>query len=457
MSKSTHQFEIKGVDKTAGAFSSIKNSAKVTASQISAIVGGAVTAAGAYFGFKSIMGGVDKLGKLSDVAQTAGVSVDELTKAAAAFDVVGIKNMGVDEIAKSFSMLAKNTGRTGLEGFLRTVEDIGGIGDVSKRSEAAVKALGESGLRFMPLINAAKDGTAAIRGVIDVMPGVSQAAADAGDKMADAKNIGAHAFQSIWLKAIGAVCGLFHTDVRGGMVSMAAYAEYGSAAAWRYIKAFFTSNEQGITHLRGAWQAVCNSVVRSVVIMSATCYEYMKTLPERFVAGVAGGIMGLPAIVSSKYRAWYNGIMKDWTSDISQGMWKSIDDDLKSLGVSMHETLGQSLRDVFSDVDTSDLKKRLDEVLQKAEAFNKNYTGATLTSDARRKMDLMESKDDRQPTRISNELIMGGSNAMTKLQILGPSLQTERKKTNELLQKIVENTEKTADNTDGGEELDTID
>ena len=43
---------------------------------------------------------------------------------------------------------------------------------------------------------------------------------------------------------------------------------------------------------------------------------------------------------------------------------------------------------------------------------------------------------------------MGGSNAAMRLQLLGPTLQSEQKKTNELLEKVVENTAKTADNTD---------
>lgn len=50
--------------------------------------------------------------------------------------------------------------------------------------------------------------------------------------------------------------------------------------------------------------------------------------------------------------------------------------------------------------------------------------------------------------RIVNDLIMGGSNAATRLQILGPTLQNETKKQTSILEKIAQNTEKTADNTE---------
>lgn len=50
--------------------------------------------------------------------------------------------------------------------------------------------------------------------------------------------------------------------------------------------------------------------------------------------------------------------------------------------------------------------------------------------------------------RITNQLMMGGSNAANRLSILGPEYQNETKKQTELLRKIAQNTEKTAENTD---------
>lgn len=451
MSQSTHQIRVQAKDQTSAAFSSIKSRASATGAQIRSMLGGALAAAGAYLGLRSVSAGIDKLGHLSDIAQKTSTNVSELTKTATAMSVLGIQGMAVDQLAKSFDYMAKTTGRSGMGGFYQTLEEIGKIENTTDRAKKAVEVFGRSGMELMPLINAAKDGTSALRNVIDVMPGVSQAAADAGDKLADAKTIGAEAFQSIWLKAIGAVCGLFHTDVRAGMVSMAAYAEYGAASAWRYIKAFFSANEQGVYRFKEVWRSVCDSVVRSVVIMSATCYEYIKTIPERFIAGVGGGIMSLPAIFSSRYREWHNGIMKEWTSDISNGMWSAIDRDLKELGISIHDSLGHSLKAVFEDVDTSDLDKRLNDVLNKAVDFNKNLNGAVLSTGDRARIDAggLKGSDamSLSSPKVRNELILGGNEA-NRVAMLGPQLQSETKRQTKILEEIRDGISGVEKNTD---------
>lgn len=66
--------------------------------------------------------------------------------------------------------------------------------------------------------------------------------------------------------------------------------------------------------------------------------------------------------------------------------------------------------------------------------------------------------DTFRSPNIRNDLIAGGSNAASRLQILGPSLQSEQKKTNALLEQVVENTKQTADNTEekSGEDFKTV-
>ena len=75
MSKSTHQFEIRGVDASKGAFESVKSNAKATAGAVRSIVGGAIAAAGAFAGLRGIRESVAELGKLHDIAQRTGTDV----------------------------------------------------------------------------------------------------------------------------------------------------------------------------------------------------------------------------------------------------------------------------------------------------------------------------------------------------------------------------------------------
>lgn len=449
MSKSTHQIEVRGRDATGAAFSSIKNRAAVTGAQIRSMVGGALAAAGAYMSFRAITGGIDELGHLSDIAQKTGTSVDELTKAVTAFNVVGIQNMGVDQLGKAFDYMAKTTGRSGMEGFYQTIGEIGKIPDVAKRGQEAMRIFGRSGMEFMPLIKGAENGTSAIRSVIETLPGVSQAAANVGDELSDAKNIGATGFKSIWLNAIGAVCSRFGIDFRGAAAAMVAYVDYGVHVAWRYLQSLFDANDQGVKRFETAWKTIGNSILRSVVIISATCFEYIKTIPNLIIAGFADGIMGIPAIFSSSYRERHNQIMNDWMAEISQNMWQAIDKDLKALGIDVvRDSLGKDLQTVFSDVKTDDLDKKLESMLEKAGKLRKNIDSSVGAGNGGGKVNNSNGIGvdiGRSKPSIRNDLIFAGSNAALRAQILGPTLQSEAKKQTALLEKIADSSEKTAD------------
>ena len=82
------------------------------------------------------------------------------------------------------------------------------------------------------------------------------------------------------------------------------------------------------------------------------------------------------------------------------------------------------------------------------EKFQGAYDKAAITIEKRKELDGAAAEDLARPTKVSNDLILGGSNAATRLQILGPTLQSETKKQTAILEKIAANTEKVADNTE---------
>lgn len=438
MSESSHKISIKGEDKTAGAFGSIAERAKVTGDQIKKLVSGAIIGASAYLGLNKISEGVEELSNLNDVAMRSGIGTEELTKLATAFDVVGIKGLGVDGIAKAFETLGEKTGRSGLEGFYMTIDELGKIDDLKERSKKALEVFGGAGHNLMPLINAAQNGTQAIRGVVEALGGVPESAAKAGDALSDAKKIGANAFHNIWLKAIGAVCGLFHTNIRNSAVAMGAYMEYGATVSWRYIKAFFQDVEGQGKRWELIWQAFKESAIRNIVILSATCWEYLKQVPERFANGIVNGVTWPIRLLNGRY----NKLMSDWGESMSTRLWKKVDEDLKGLGISLKDRLTDDISSAFKDVDTSDLKKKLEEVLKNVPTFTENVLGSVLSSTARQGMvggvDV-NGGGKFTKNRARNDLILAGSNEALKLRILGPNLQSlpnEQKKTNEILGRI---------------------
>lgn len=402
MSKSTHQFEIRGVDKSAGAFGSIKNRAAVTSAQIRSMVGGAIGALGAYFTFSSIKGGIDELGHLSDVAQRTSTSVDELTQTAAAMSAIGV-NMGVDQLAKAFDYMAKSTGRSGMAGFYQTIDELGKIDDVSKRAQAAMQAFGRSGMEFMPLINAADTSVEALKTVVDAMPKIPQSAADAGDAMSDAMGFAANQAKSIWLQGLGAICGWFDNEYKGGV-------REASLSAGNYLE-YYTK------------------------VAVAKCITWYKKLQNGLK--VWGDTIG--AFVGAAYTKITEG-----------GSWSDVWDlTTQAFSQSLDEYEDESKRlDEIEAERTERFKRNFDERKIAIEKFQGAYNKAAVSIEGRKAMGADAEADVGRQTRISNDLVMAGSNAAMRMQILGPTLQSESKKQTALLERIATNTEKTADNTE---------
>ena len=101
--------------------------------------------------------------------------------------------------------------------------------------------------------------------------------------------------------------------------------------------------------------------------------------------------------------------------------------------------------------------KRRDEKMEAASKLGLNYRKV---SEAMSAPDAPGGKIDTpaaRAVRVSNSLIMGGSNAERRLSVLGPMYQNEQKKQTEYLKTIAKNTEKTAENTEGGDDLNVLD
>ena len=216
MSQSTHQIAIKGKDETASAFQSVQNRAKATSSAISSIMGGAIAAAGAFLGYRAISGTVQELGKLSDLAMKSGTSVNFLTSAATAFQVAGL-DVSVESLARSFQYLQKNTGKSGEGGFYEVVRSIAAIEDPIQRNAELIKNFGRAGLELQPLVNGGQEVIDKFETLRSVIPGVSDAAAQAGDEIADAQTLLGKGVQSLWQKVVGKIFSLWAEDFPGGV------------------------------------------------------------------------------------------------------------------------------------------------------------------------------------------------------------------------------------------------
>lgn len=427
MSSSTHQIVIKGKDSTAGAFRSIEARAAAAGSRISKIVGGAVAAAGAYLSVKAFTGAAQELGKLSDTAQRTGTNVGELTSAVTALQVLGV-NASVESLAKSFQMMEKNTGRSGLSGFYQTVEELRAVPDIAKRNELAMKIFGRSGLELAPLLNSANDSVEAVEAVRAALGGVPQWAADAGDRAADAMTIASNNIKSIWYQVVATILnffdGHFVGGLRGAVMKAGAYLEYFVKLAGRYAKGFSKNWASSFRDFAEAGVWAAESLVRFIGSMATTALGVLREM----VVGTFKNLFtdeDIDMSFSAMFeRAGGTAAMQTFKERLAGAV----------------EMAGEHLAQVSTDDLERRLKERLDAVPKAAAAAEKG-----LPRDPREPQRIGEKIGDaaaRKVAKISNELIMGGTNAATRLSLLGPQYQNEQKKQTGLLQKIADNTAK---------------
>lgn len=430
MSSSTHQIKVKANDQTAGAFASIQKRAQAAGINIRKMLGSAIAGASAYLGMRQIVSGVDELGRLSDTAMRASTSVDELTSASTAMGILGLK-VDIDQLTDAFMRMAKNTGRTGLGGFYETISEIGKIEDVSKRSEAAMKVFGRAGLEFMPLINAANDGTTALQNVIDAMPKVSQAAANAGDKLSDAKTIGVAGFKSLWFEAIRSVANNIDSQFTGGIRKAAldgvAWFGYYAKAGWTNLVTFFSAISLAIQGLISQNKSLAESFLDISKGAAATLGGKTWSGVRQFAnwSGISEFIFGHKLSTKSKY-----------TDAFSNAIERTLDpidfDAIGSLLNANEQTLAA-------------LRKELESQLSRNKAGAESIDKAVKSTDQRQAEDAAAAATSKQPN-IRNALVLGGSNSALRLSVLSPQTQ-ELKKQTDILKKIEQNTKQTSSNT----------
>ena len=392
---------VNGIDKTGAVFNSIKNRAKVTGAQIRSIMGGAIAAAGAYLSFRSIKGVIDEMQTINNIAMRANASAEEIQKLTKALNILGLQGADISNIAVAMARMEKATGESGLNGFYRTIGAIGKLDSAAERAQATIKVFGRSGLVFMPLVNAAKDGTDALQGVVNAFGGVTNAAARSADDIADGVTIVTGTFKSLWYNALGTVAqwmtGEFGGSFRQSMMALSAWMSYWARNVGDILLKPFLGFQKFFTSWYGALGALGGS------------------LKEKFYG--SGGSWG---------DVWDN------VSNAYMEEWRELGDEYDAIDERMQKR-------------AEELAQRLDTIKN----FQENYDNAAMTTGERNALaEEIGTTAAKAAHRVTNQLMMGGSSAANRLSILGPEYQNETKKQTDLLRKIAQNTEKTAENTD---------
>lgn len=411
MSSSTHQIKVKAVDQTTQGFRSISNKAKQAGDSISKYVGAGIAAAGAYMGTQAIVGTINELGQLSDMSQRTGASVEDLTRTFNAFEILGLGKGSVEEFSKALVDMHKNTGRSGMEGFYATIEELQNIEDAGKRTQETLKIFGEeSGVFLLPLVNGSKDSVEALKGVIDVVPGISSSVAKTGDEARDALSIATQGMKSVWSEGIIFMLEMFSGDFGGDM--------------------------------RESALSITNEVLyffRNMTLKIASMWRSVTDFSER-VGGAIGTFVG----------SLFNGASLSDAWDMTVDDWNSTGIGQEVLREQFDKKLDQR-RKQYRD----EYEKRKKEI----ENFSDNYESATKALSGSSTRTITESQGEKKKTesnraenkniidterkqKIQNDLIYGNTNEALKLAMLGPELN-ETKKQTKLLEDIAKNTKET--------------
>jgi hypothetical protein len=349
------------------------------------------------------------LGHLSDVAMQAGVSADELTKMSAAMDMLGIKKAAPEELALAFQQMARTVGLTGMGGFKSAISAISQLGTEQERAQAAMAVFTETGLQFMPLIEAAaKDGGKALEEVIAGMPAVTQSAADAGDAVADAMSVMARGAKNAWSNACGEISQLLDGKFSGGVREAAlranAYIEYFAQAGMRYCMAWGE-----------AWSKTSGGIQQGF----AVALENMLKLSANFVGAVFKSVVapfkrGWEEILDSVINAW---IRVTEGPDAAAEHMRVVIENSRSIAQEMAEPLKNFAKGLRAfkwlpdgmDVKLDDLKAELETKLAQAAKTAAAVGSAAVAYAGKDGAEDAADRIKKAVSQVKNEMLMGES------------------------------------------------
>ena len=449
---------VTGIDKTGAAFNSVKMRAKATGASIRASLGGALAAAGAYLSLKSINGAFNDLAKMSDLAMRAGTSVEFLTKSVTAFKVAGL-GIDAEGFVKAMNFMQKNTGLRGEGAFFDVLKQLSAIPDAGERARAAVGVFGRSWTAIAPLINAGGEAVSAIQELTDLMPGMSAAAAKSGKEARDAISVFTTGIHHIFLKTVGKIFGLWAKDfpggVRAGALNAVSAIQWFGKMVYAYIAKAAGILGANFGLLVDGFMPVLKMVGASI---QKTFTGVVDTLKLVATSLFSIGALAYDAVTKGPAAAWevFKGTMSAATEEWKKSITDTSNFDepiaqMKQAWDVFKGTVSAAENDFTSTVAAAN--KEREEYLAKLKSKDvgklfdalQNPTGAAIAG---------EAFGAAAAKRISNALILGGSNQANKLAILGPQYQNEIKKISDGVAKIVQNTQKTAENTEeGGDNL----
>ena len=126
-----------------------------------------------------------------------------------ALGFLGVQTASLDELARMFPQMAKNTGEQGEAGFMKVTRVIAALGTEQERVTELTRVFGQQGAALAPLMRAGPEAfERALESTMDVMFSVSDLGVAAGDKMATGYQLAADGVKTLFQDVVGSSAAL---------------------------------------------------------------------------------------------------------------------------------------------------------------------------------------------------------------------------------------------------------
>lgn len=122
--------------------------------------------------------------ELTDRATEVGAKASDIQRLTAAFDELGVKHAGLEDVVRMLNFMQKSTGDRGVEGLRRHLAAIAEIGDSTQRAAELTRVFGREGIRLEFLLRKGPDAfLSALDRVMAAMPAMSESAIQAASQV----------------------------------------------------------------------------------------------------------------------------------------------------------------------------------------------------------------------------------------------------------------------------------
>ena len=190
----------------AGRISSFKAQATGLGASLKAAAISALPFVGIAGAIKAAASAFREMSTLTDRADDIGAAAGDLQRLVSVMQQIGARGANIETVSRAMQRMTRETGEVGIEGFARVLGTAAQLGTEAERVDFLMKAFGRNqGLVFAKMIRDGDAGVLKLMEMAEAYPAVSEAAAQAGDRAADAIALAGNTIKAGWWNLLGSL------------------------------------------------------------------------------------------------------------------------------------------------------------------------------------------------------------------------------------------------------------